>query len=165
MCQRDDLSDLLGSLEERDLIRREAVSRIQGDQQFAFKHALIHDVAYLRLPRAARRERHAAVAGYLEETTGGVGQSNEALAHHWREAGDHDRAVDCLVAAADQAGRGWAKQHAVALYRAALELVPADDEKRRGDIMRRLAVALQAEFHLLPTRSASVRLTASPAPR
>jgi class 3 adenylate cyclase len=148
MCQRDDLSDLLGSLEERDLVRREAVSRIQGDQQFAFKHALIQDVAYLRLPRAARRERHAACAAYLEETTGGVGQSNEALAHHWREAGDHDRAVDCLVAAADQAGRGWAKQHAVALYRAALDLVPADD-KRRGDIMRRLAVALQAEFHLL----------------
>ncbi|HJV30031.1 MAG TPA: AAA family ATPase, partial [Gaiellaceae bacterium] len=149
MCTRDDLSRLLGSLEERDLVRREAVSRIQGDQQFAFKHALIHDVAYRRLPRAARRERHAAVAAYLDETTGGVGQSNEALAHHWREAGEHDRAVDCLVAAADQAGRGWAKQHAVALYRAALELVPADDQKRRGDIMRRLAVALQAEFHLL----------------
>jgi class 3 adenylate cyclase len=149
MCQRDDISDLLGSLEERDLIRREAVSRIQGDQQFAFKHALIQDVAYLRLPRAARRERHAACAAYLEETTGGVGQSTEALAHHWREAGNHDRAVDCLVAAADQAGRGWAKQHAVVLYRAALELVPADDEKRRGAIMRRLAVALQAEFHLL----------------
>jgi class 3 adenylate cyclase len=148
MCTRDDLSRLLGSLEERDLVRREAVSRIQGDQQFAFKHALIHDVAYRRLPRAARRERHAAVAAYLDETTGGVGQSNEALAHHWREAGEHDRAVDCLVAAADQAGRGWAKQHAVALYRAALELVPADDQKRRGDIMRRLAVALQAEFHL-----------------
>jgi class 3 adenylate cyclase len=149
MCTRDDLSRLLGSLEERDLVRREAVSRIQGDQQFAFKHALIHDVAYRRLPRAARRERHAAVAAYLDETTGGVGQSNEALAHHWREAGEHDRAVDCLVAAAVQAGRGWAKQHAVALYRAALELVPADDQKRRGDIMRRLAVALQAEFHLL----------------
>src|SRR3990170_1849806 len=113
---REDLSALLGSLEARDVIRREAVSRIKGDQQFGFKHGLIHDVAYLRLPRAARRERHAAVAAYLEATTGGVGQSNEALAHHWREAGEHDRAVDCLVAAADQAGRGWAKEHAVALY-------------------------------------------------
>ncbi|MEX0849983.1 MAG: AAA family ATPase [Gaiellaceae bacterium] len=148
MASREDLSRLLGSLEERDLVRREAVSRIQGDQQFAFKHALIHEVAYLRLPRAARRERHAAVAAYLEETTGAVGQSNEALAHHWREAGEHERAVDCLLVAADQAGRGWAKEHAVALYRAALELVPVDDEKRRRDIRRRLAVAMQAQFHV-----------------
>ena len=109
---------------------------------------MIHDVAYLRLPRAARRERHAAVATYLEATTGGVGQSNEALAHHWREAGEHERAVDCLVVAADQAGRGWAKEHAVALYRAALELVPADHEERRRDIRRRLAVALQAQYHV-----------------
>ena len=148
MSPREDLSRLLGSLEERDLVRREAVSRIQGDQQFAFKHALIHDVAYRRLPRAARRERHAVVAAYLEETTGAVGQSNEALAHHWREAGEHERAVDCLVAAADQAGRGWAKEHAVALYRAALTLVAEDDQERSRDIRRRLAVALQAQFHV-----------------
>jgi predicted ATPase len=148
MAPREDLSQLLGSLEERDFVRREAVSRIQGDQQFAFKHALIHDVAYLRLPRAARRERHAVVAAYLEETTGAVGQSNEAIAHHWREAGEHDRAADCLIVAGDQAGRGWAKQHAVALYRAALELIPAEDENRRRDVKRRLAVALQAMYHV-----------------
>jgi predicted ATPase len=149
MAPRDDLSVLLGSLEERDLVRREAVSRIQGDQQYAFKHALIYDVAYLRLPRAARRERHAAVAGYLEATTIGVGQSNEALAHHWREAGENHRAVDCLVVAGDQAGRGWAKERAVTLYRAALALVPADDEVLRRDISRRLAVAWQAQFHVV----------------
>jgi predicted ATPase len=149
MAPRDDLSVLLGSLEERDLVRREAVSRIQGDQQYAFKHALIHDVAYLRLPRAARRERHAAVAGYLEATTIGVGQSNEALAHHWREAGENHRAVDCLVVAGDQAGRGWAKERAVTLYRAALALVAADDEELRRDISRRLAVAWQAQVHVV----------------
>ena len=56
------LSGLLGSLEERDLIRRDAVSRIRGDQQFAFKHALIQEVAYQGLPRAARRDRHEPVA-------------------------------------------------------------------------------------------------------
>src|SRR5206468_7461414 len=68
MEQRDDLSRLLGSLEERDLISREAISRIKGDQQFAFRHSLIRDVAYQTLPRAIRRERHAAVAAYLDET-------------------------------------------------------------------------------------------------
>jgi class 3 adenylate cyclase len=153
MSPREDVSKLLGSLEERDLVRREAVSRIQGDQQFAFKHALIQDVAYLRLPRAARRERHAAVAVYLEETTGAVGQSNEALAHHWREAGEHQRAVDCLVAAAEQAGRGWAKEHAVALYRAALDLIPMEENQRRREIKGRLAVAVQASYHIPDAQS------------
>ena len=58
MQPRDDLQALLGSLEQRDLVRREAISRIQSDQQFAFKHGLIRDVAYQTLPRAARRDRH-----------------------------------------------------------------------------------------------------------
>lgn len=121
--QRAELSALLGSLEARDLIRREAVCRIKGDQQFGFKHGLIHDVAYGTLPRAARRDRHAAVARFLEQTTD-VGQSHEALAHHWREAGEAARAVDQLVAAADQAGRGWAKERASALYKGLWDSCP-----------------------------------------
>jgi len=149
---RDELSTLLGTLEERDLVRREIVSRIRGDQQYAFKHALIRDVAYQRLPRADRRTRHAAVADFLEETTGEMGQSEEALAHHRREAGDVERAVAHLTAAADQAGRGWAKEHAVALYREALALLPAEDEERRRDLRRRLAIAEVTLYHVRDVR-------------
>ena len=147
MDERPELSSLLGSLEERDLIRREAVSRIVGDQQYAFKHALIRDVAYQSLPRTARRERHGVVAGYLEDTTGAVGQSYEALAHHWREAGDNERAVEYLTAAAEQAGRGWAKERSIALYREALELLPEDDRDGRRRITLRQAVMIQALYH------------------
>jgi class 3 adenylate cyclase len=143
---RDELSQLLGSLEARDLVQREAVSRIRGDQQYGFKHGLIHEVAYGTLPREARRSRHAAVARFLEASTA-VGQSHDALGRHWSEAGETDRAVEHLTAAGDQAGRGWAKQRAVTLYREALELLSQDDARRR-DITRRLAVALQAVYHL-----------------
>ena len=143
---RDDLSTLLGSLEARDLVQREAVSRIKGEQQYAFKHGLIHDVAYKTLPRAARQSRHAAVARFLEATTA-VGQSHEALAHHWHEAGEPDRAVEHYLIAGDQAGRGWAKQRAVELYREALALVPEGSPRRRH-VMARLAVAVQAVYHL-----------------
>ena len=143
------LSALLGSLEERDLIRREAVSRIRGDQQFAFKHALIRDVAYQGLPRAARRDRHMAVAEFLEERTGEMGQSEEALAYHWREAGESEKAVGHLIAAADQAGRGWAKEHALALYTQAFELVPVEDGDRRRSIRLRQAVTAQALQHII----------------
>ena len=144
---RADLSQVLGSLEGRDLIQREAVSRIKGDQQFGFKHGLIHDVAYSTLPRAARRVKHAAVARFLEATTA-PGQSHEALGHHWREAGEVDQAVEHLLAAAEQAGRGWAKKRALVLYTQALELLPADDARRR-EIKLRQAVVGQAYAHLL----------------
>ena len=51
------------------------------------------------------------------------------------------------AAHADQAGRGWAKAHAVALYRAALGLIPADDSLH-SEVKRQLAVALMAVYHV-----------------
>ncbi len=152
MEDRDDISALLGSLEARDLIQREAVSRIKGDQQFGFKHGLIHDVAYATLPRADRRSRHAAVARYLEASTD-LGQSHEALGHHWREAGENERAVEHLTAAAEQAGRGWAKERALTLYGEAFELLPDGDARRRAIRMQQ-AVLAQAVYH---TRQLDVR--------
>ena len=146
------LSELLGALERRDLIRRQTVSAIEGDQQFMFKHVLIRDVAYDLLPRAARRERHAHVARFLEEATSETGEAAAALARHWRDAGEPGRAIEYLVAAAEEAERGWAKEQAVALYREALELVPEDDGVRRSDLRRRLAVARQALFHVVDAR-------------
>jgi len=140
-------STLLGALEARGLIRREAVSRIQGDEQYTFKHGLLRQVAYSTVPRARRRERHAAVASFLEETTTETGESAATLAFHWREAGDTERALHYFLAAADHAGRGWAKERAVSLYNEASGLLPADDERRR-DINRKRAVAFSALYHV-----------------
>ena len=90
------IGELLGSLEARGLIRREAVSRIQGEQQYSFKHSLIRQVAYAAVPRARRRERHAAVASFLEEATTETGVSAATLAYHWREAGGRRPRGDVL---------------------------------------------------------------------
>jgi hypothetical protein len=57
------------------------------------------------------------------------------------------RAIRHLLTAGDQAGRGWAKERAVELYREALGLVPEGGPLRR-DVMLRLAVAMQAQYHL-----------------
>jgi predicted ATPase len=141
------LGTLLGALEERGLIRRESVSRIQGDEQYTFKHSLLRQVAYSTVPRARRRERHAAVARFLEETTTATGESAATLAFHWREAGDVDRALAHFMTAAEHAGRGWAKERAVALYDDAFKLLPENDERRR-EIGRKRAVAFQAFYHV-----------------
>ncbi|HYY32126.1 MAG TPA: adenylate/guanylate cyclase domain-containing protein [Gaiellaceae bacterium] len=142
------LASVLDSLEGRDLIRREAASRIQGEPQFVFKHRLIRDVAYATLPRATRRERHGAVARFLERATADMTDTANALAYHWREAGENERSVHFLLIAAEHAGRGWAKQDAVALYNEALTLVPDQDAERRREISRLQAIAMTALYHL-----------------
>jgi class 3 adenylate cyclase len=143
------LADLLDSLEGRDFIRREPVSRLRGQQQFSFKHDLLRDVAYGTLPRAERRKRHAQVAAFLEETTPELPAAASALAHHWQEAGESRRAAEYFVLAGDQAGRGWAKEQAVEYYEQALGLVPEDDRQLRREVAKRYAVAAQASQHLV----------------
>jgi predicted ATPase len=143
----DFLDEALDKLEWRDLVRRESLSRISGHQQFRFKHMMIRDVAYGTLPRARRRHGHAAIALFLEEV-GASRDSLAVLAHHWREAAEIDKAVGYLLAAAEQARRGWAKEEAVRYYKAALKLIPDDDVARRRSVRLQCAVAEQMVYHL-----------------
>ncbi|MFL5958843.1 MAG: ATP-binding protein [Gaiellaceae bacterium] len=144
----DCLGEALGALERRDLLRRDAVSRIEGDEEWSFKHVLIRDVAYDLQPRARRREGHRHVAEFIEQSTPEVGEAAAALARHWRGAGELERAVRHFVAAAEEAERGWAKPLAVTLYKEALEMTPTDDVERLRFLRRRLAVAQQAVYHV-----------------
>jgi class 3 adenylate cyclase len=147
-----DLGPVLDELERRDLIRREPNSIIENQQQFAFTHMLIHDVAYELLPRSDRARRHAMVAEYFERSTGTSAQAIGAMARHWLGAGDYERAIEQLTRAAAQAERGWAKDHAALLYGEALELVAEEDTERRAMLRRRLALASTASFHLEDVR-------------
>ena len=143
-----DLAGLLDSLEGRDLIRRESVSRLRGDQQFSFKHDLIRDAAYATLPRPQRRKRHEQVATFLEETTSEIPAASSALAQHWREAGESRRAGEYFVVAGDQAGRGWAKEEAVSFYQQALDLIGDGDPELRRKVTQRQAVAVLMVAHV-----------------
>jgi class 3 adenylate cyclase len=154
----EETGELLGALERRDLIRRETVSAIEGEQQFAFTHVLIRDVAYSLLPRADRQERHRQCALFLEDATAEIGEAGVALGRHWRDAGDPVRALRYFVAAAEQAEQGWAKDRAVTFYIEALELVTDDVEQKRA-IRRRLAIAQQAYIHVEDARALGRRPT------
>jgi class 3 adenylate cyclase len=142
------LADSLAALERRDLIRRDTVSRIEGDQQWSFKHVLIRDVAYDLQPRGRRRDGHRHVAEFIEESTPEVGEAGAALARHWRAAGELHHAVQHFVAAAEEAERGWAKDYAVTLYKEALDMTPPEEVDRVRFLRKRLAVAQMAMFHL-----------------
>jgi class 3 adenylate cyclase len=148
----EQLSQVLGALESRDLIRREAVSAMEGDQQFVFKHVLIRDIAYELLPRARSRDLHAAAARFFERATTETGEAAVALGRHWRDAGESNRAIDYFLKSAAEAERGWAQDRAVMLYQEALGLVPEEDAKRRDEVKRRLAIAHVKLMHVLDAR-------------
>ena len=139
----DRVDDVIDSLEERDLIRRERSSRIAGDSEFTFKHMLIREVAYATLPKSVRRQRHGAMARFIEAAAGErTAESAALLAHHWREAGDAARAVTYLLTAAENARRAWAKGEAVSLYGEALDLLPADETRRARAIGLKRAITM-----------------------
>ncbi|MHB8463305.1 MAG: ATP-binding protein [Acidimicrobiales bacterium] len=144
----DHLDEALDSLERRGLIRHERVSRIEGDVELSFKHLLTREVAYAILPRTSRRAAHEAVARFAEETFGErLGDLAAIVGHHWREAGEPERAIEYFLAAAEQAGRGWARAEAANLYRQVLNLLPDDDPRRPG-IRVKWGVAYQAASHV-----------------
>jgi len=147
-----DVDGPLAVLEARDLVRREATSQLAGDVEFTFKHMLIHDVAYSTVPRATRRERHAAVARYIEEA---IESSSDTLAwvlaHHWREAGEGSRAIPYLLAAAEAAFRGWAQEAVAHLYTTALELAEDEELRRQIRLERGRALVRLGDFETAAT--------------
>jgi class 3 adenylate cyclase/tetratricopeptide (TPR) repeat protein len=143
----EEIDDALAELEARDLVRRESSSQLAGDAQFTFKHMLIREVAYSTVPRAGRRERHAAVARHVEEIHAGAAETLPTiLAHHWREAGEPARAIPYLLAAADTARRSWAQDAVVDLYSLALELAEDPDLRLRLRLQRGVALVELADY-------------------
>ncbi len=137
------LDAAIDELQRRDLIRQNPTSMVEGDEEFSFKHMLIRDVAYETLPKARRRERHAAVARFIEQASGDrIAESAATLAHHWQLAGDEEQAFVYLVQAAKQAHRTGAKIEAVSLLEQALALHSVEDESRRRSVRLQRATIL-----------------------
>ena len=142
-----DVDEALGVLEGRDFVRHDPSTQLAGDVQFTFRHMLIREVAYSTVPRAVRRERHAAVARYVEETFAGAAETLPTiLAHHWREAGEPARAIPHLLAAADAARRSWAQGAVIDLYSTAIELADGDELRRRLRLQRGIALVVLADY-------------------
>jgi tetratricopeptide (TPR) repeat protein len=154
------LAEALSLLEEKDLIVPSAGSRLAGEQEYAFKHGLIRDVAYERLPKAVRARKHGEVGRFIEERAGERGDAVVALVaeHHARaatlgaEANLPDEelveirasALRHLEAAGDSAAALHSNQEALANFTNALELAQVPDDARarigekQGDVDLRL---------------------------
>jgi class 3 adenylate cyclase/predicted ATPase len=148
------------SLQEKELVIAGVGSRLAGEREYAFKHALIRDVAYGMLPKATRCRQHFAVGGFIEERAAETGEGVVALvAEHYNRAATlgaeagveadelsrmSSRALRFLEAAGDAAASLYSNQEALGHYRGALGLEGIADEEARARIGEKMGdVALR----------------------
>ncbi len=147
--------DLLHALERKEFVRRERRSSVADDSEYSFRHLLVREVAYGSIPRAARAEKHARAAAWIE-SLGRAEDQAESVAHHYRSALELARAAGrdlgeleenarrAFRTAGDRAAVLFTYGTAFEFYEQALELWPADHPER-GDLLFRRA---EAGFHL-----------------
>ena len=118
-----------------------AGSRLAGEQEYAFKHALIRDVAYSTLPKSVRARKHAEVADFIADRAADRSEGVVAMvADHFGRAatlgagadlepGELEqidaRALEALEAAGDVAASLYSNSEALSHYEAALLAAPA----------------------------------------
>ena len=134
------LDALLHALERKEFVRRERRPSVAGENELAFRHVLVRDVAYSQIPRAARARKHERAADWIESLR--REDHAELVAHHCLQALELARASgrdDSALAArsASAARRAGERARSLSAYAAAagyfeqaLGLTPADDPSR-----------------------------------
>jgi class 3 adenylate cyclase len=114
------LDDLLGELKQLELIFEKDYF---PELSYMFKHALTHDVAYSTLLMERRRNLHRVVGAGIEELYANrLSEQYEALAHHYYEAQDWQKALEYLEKAGDKAVAAFANEDALDYYARAFEV-------------------------------------------
>jgi len=79
-----ELRESLRKLALRELIRPIRQPSMEGQEEWAFSHALITEVAYRQIPKAERRRFHVSVAHWVRDAAGDrLSEVAELLAHHY----------------------------------------------------------------------------------
>jgi class 3 adenylate cyclase/tetratricopeptide (TPR) repeat protein len=146
-------------LESRQLVRAVRQPLIEGEDEFAFAHWMMREVAYGEVPRGARALKHSAFARWLEDKVGERGRADlsDVLGGHFaaaaelaRAAGDSALAASASAPAVEYLGvsgdraAGLDVRAASRHYRRALDLA-GPDHPARPSLLSRSAEALFQE--------------------
>ena len=131
----------LRSLERKEFVRASGAPRWRSEQQYAFLHALVRDVAYGQIPRAERAEKHRAPPSGSRRS-GRPEDHADLLAHHYGaalELAEPQASTAASTAArsrsstqVDRAAPARCVLRGDRAYSAALELWPRDASARTG---------------------------------
>ncbi len=138
----DEIAAQLDSLVRKDLIRPHPGTPLGADA-FRFRHLLIRDATYERLPLSTRAELHQRFASWLEDAAGGLLELDEIAGWHLEQAVRYKRelrakadpvltrrAAEHLYAAGRRAGERSDAAAAGNLLGRALEMMPPGDPLR-----------------------------------
>jgi predicted ATPase/class 3 adenylate cyclase len=81
-----DLHAGLQTLERRDFVLHSEVSTVAGEDEYAFKHILMRDVAYGQIPKGRRAELHVRFSDWVEILPGSADEFVEIVAWHLEQA-------------------------------------------------------------------------------
>jgi tetratricopeptide (TPR) repeat protein len=131
----------LHALARKEFVRRQRRPSVEGESEYSFQHLLVRDVAYGQIPRAARSDKHRAVAEWVS-ALGRTEEHSEVVAHHYLQAIEYgrvaggvdptleERARHVLRTAGDRALALNAFAAAARFYHGALDLWPEDEPER-----------------------------------
>jgi class 3 adenylate cyclase/tetratricopeptide (TPR) repeat protein len=146
----EEVTEGLHELSLKELVRPSRTSSVANESEFSFWHALVRNVAYSQIPRAARAVKHRAAAAWIGRLAGDrVTDHAEVLAHHYgqamelaRAAGDSTEAAALeepvrrfLVLAGDRAFQLDASG-AERFFRQAVELTPPGHPDRAALLLK-----------------------------
>jgi hypothetical protein len=114
------LVEQLFTLQQAGLV---LIESFEPELVYAFKHAVVAEVAYNLMSFGQRRRLHRALAErYVNGDLPGPPAPPAQLAHHWREADDLPQAMVYLAQAGEQALRAGANREASGFLREAIQI-------------------------------------------
>jgi class 3 adenylate cyclase/tetratricopeptide (TPR) repeat protein len=151
----DDPRPGLGELERRDFVAHKAVSTVAGEDEYAFKHILMRDVAYLQVPKGRRAQLHLRFSDWVTVIRGKGEEFIEIVAWHLEQACGLSRevarspieppireAAKALAKAAGRAERRESLREARRYYTRALDVLGEDHADLRAELRLRRADTL-----------------------
>jgi class 3 adenylate cyclase/tetratricopeptide (TPR) repeat protein len=167
----------LETLERRDFVLHSEVSTVRGEDEYAFKHILMRDVAYGQVPKGRRAELHVRFSDWVTILPGSADEFVEIVAWHLEQACRLSRevarspieppllqAAGALANAARRAERREGLHEAERYYTRALDVlrdehpgVQLDLRLRRADIMMMVGRLKEACEELVEVAEAASR--------
>ena len=133
------LESHLSLLQRVDLVREK--TRLP-ELEYMFKHSLTQEAAYKSLLVGRRKAFHRKVGEALEQLF--PDREEEflgLLAHHFKAAGNVEKATDYLIRAGDKARLADADDEAIDLYESVLPLLKEQDEERAHQTLLKIGLS------------------------
>jgi predicted ATPase len=161
IAERARIEAALEELIERDYLLRMPDSTVPGEAEYIFKHNLEHDLVLKLVPPERARRYYLAAAEWLDTRLplakrDHSGEQLELQATLFHKGGNHGRAAECFIAAAQKARERYANDAAAELYARGIDLLDAHELGARidplhdyGDVLQRAGRTREAleAFH------------------